>query len=135
VKIVQQPDATPGVEGQKLQLECKATGVPSPNYMWFKNPQEPLPDHTSDTLVLPKLRQEDAGKYCCRAQNGVNVVFSAWVEVKVLKPAVLQPGQSILLTPFCVCVCVRYLSVAVCICCVIGSRPAAEDLIGKLLVE
>ncbi len=93
VKITQQPDATPGVEGQKLQLECKATGVPAPSYMWFKDPREPLPDQTSDTLVIPQLRQEDAGKYCCRVQNGVNIVFSAWVEVKVQKPSILQAGK------------------------------------------
>lgn len=96
VRITQQPEATPGVEGQQLVLECKATGVPSPSYLWFKAPTVPLPDQSSDTLVIPRLSKDDAGKYCCRAENEVNVVFSTWVEVRVQKPHILnKPGKMV----------------------------------------
>ena len=93
VRITQQPEATPGVEGQQLILECRATGVPRPNFLWFKNPRTPLPDQTSDNLIIPRLTRDDAGQYCCRADNGVNVVFSAWVEVKVQKPHILKSSM------------------------------------------
>ena len=102
MKITQQPEATPGVEGQQLVLECRATGVPKPNFLWFKEPDTPLPEHTSDTLVIPHLAKGDAGRYCCRAENEVNTVFSPWVEVKVQKPHILNNGVCV-----CVCVCVR----------------------------
>lgn len=92
VRIMQQPEATPGVEGQQLTLECRAVGVPTPNFLWFKSPNIPLPDQTSDALLIPHLSKEDAGKYCCRAENEVNTVFSAWVEVKVQKPHILKNG-------------------------------------------
>lgn len=92
VKITQQPEATPGVEGQQLILECRATGVPGPNFLWFKAPNTPLPDQTADTLLIQCLAKEDAGKYCCRAENEVNTVFSPWVEVKVQKPHILNNG-------------------------------------------
>ena len=83
------------MEGQQLTLECKATGVPAPNYLWFKSPKVPLPDQTSDTLLIPALSKEDAGKYICRVENEVNTIFSAWVEVKVQKPHILKNGELI----------------------------------------
>ena len=93
VKLTQYPEATPGVEGQQLVLECRATGVPKPNFLWFKEPDTPLPDYTSDSLVIPRLSKGDAGRYCCRAENEVNTVFSPWVEVKVQKPYILNNGM------------------------------------------
>lgn len=93
VRITQHPEATPGVEGQQLTLECRATGVPSPTFLWFKAPKTPLPDQASDTLRISHLSKEDAGKYCCRAENEGNTVFSAWVEVKVQKPHILKNGM------------------------------------------
>ena len=69
--------------------------MPSPSYLWFKEPREPLPDHISEDLIIPRLVKEDAGRYCCRAQNEVNVVFSAWVEVKVQKQSILNTGKTL----------------------------------------
>ena len=43
VAFVQQPVAVPVCEGQRLELECKVTGVPVPTLLWFRN-REPLPD-------------------------------------------------------------------------------------------
>ena len=93
MQITQQPEATPGVEGQKLVLECRATGVPKPNFLWFMEPDTPLPEYTSDRLEIPRLSKGDAGRYCCRAENEVNTVFSPWVEVKVQKPYILNNGN------------------------------------------
>lgn len=92
VKITKQPEATPGVEGQQLILECRATGVPKPNFLWFKAPNTPLPEQCSDQLILSCLTKEDSTKYCCRAENEVNTVFSAWVEIKVQKPHIVRNG-------------------------------------------
>lgn len=35
------------MEGQRLELSCEATGVPQPNFLWFKE-REPLPSQTSN---------------------------------------------------------------------------------------
>ena len=122
IRITQQPEATPGVEGEQLVLECVATGVPAPSFLWFKDPRVPLPDQTSSNLVIPRLSKQDAGRYCCRAQNEVNVVFSAWVEVKVQKPGILLSGKSLVVEVvlLCCCVvvcCVVVLLVLLCCCC------------------
>jgi len=89
VRFTQHPEAAPAVIGQKFILECAATGVPAPMYLWFKE-RTPLPDHKSCKLVIEKVGKDDAGMYCCRATNDVNVVFSNWAEVKVQKPSILR---------------------------------------------
>lgn len=83
------PEAAPAVIGQQLVLTCEATGVPAPSFLWFKE-RTPLPDNKSCRLVIDKVGKDDAGMYCCRATNDVNVVFSNWAEVKVQKPSILR---------------------------------------------
>lgn len=63
--------------------------MPAPSYLWFKE-RTPLPDNKSSRLVIDKVGKDDAGMYCCRATNDVNVVFSNWAEVKVQKPSILR---------------------------------------------
>ena len=63
--------------------------MPAPSYLWFKE-RTPLPDNKSCQLVIDKVGKDDAGMYCCRATNNVNVVFSNWAEVKVQKPSILR---------------------------------------------
>lgn len=47
VKFARQPEAKPAVVGQKLVLDCEASGVPQPKFLWFKE-REPLPTQTSN---------------------------------------------------------------------------------------
>ena len=50
VKFTKQPEACPAVEGQQLVLECAASGVPQPKFLWFKE-REPLPSQTSNRYM------------------------------------------------------------------------------------
>lgn len=86
-----QPEAVPVSVGQPVELECEASGVPKPSYLWFKG-REPLPKHTTCRLTIEKVTLDDAGQYCCRASNEVNIVFSSWAEIKVTQPKVLRHG-------------------------------------------
>lgn len=85
------PEAVPASVGQRVELECEASGVPKPSYLWFKG-REPLPEHTACCLCIEKVSLSDAGQYCCRASNAVNIEFSNWAEIKVNQPKVLRPG-------------------------------------------
>ena len=91
VAFVSHPDAVPASVGQTVVLECEASGVPKPSYLWFKG-REPLPEHTTCQLHIEKISLADAGQYCCRASNPVNIEFSNWAEIKVNQPKVLRPG-------------------------------------------
>lgn len=46
---MKQPEARPAVAGQKLVLECEASGVPQPKFLWFRE-RDPLPAQTSSRL-------------------------------------------------------------------------------------
>lgn len=80
------------VEGQRLELECKASGVPGPTYLWFKL-RDPLPEQTQRLLIIDPVKKSDEGMYCCRASNEVNIVFSNWAEIKVMKPPILNSSE------------------------------------------
>ena len=67
-------------EDQGVILQCEATGVPEPVIRWMKNGQE-LPGNTAGynllangDLVIPVVREEDAGLFVCLAHNPVNIV-------------------------------------------------------------
>ena len=47
--------ATPVMNGQKLRLECKAEGVPRPQYLWFQG-QKALSNQKSPILEIDKVR-------------------------------------------------------------------------------
>ena len=54
VRIIKQPVSTPVMIGQKVELECRAEGVPRPKYMWFKG-QTPLMDQRGPRLVIENV--------------------------------------------------------------------------------
>ncbi|XP_060115564.1 basement membrane-specific heparan sulfate proteoglycan core protein [Heteronotia binoei] len=59
------------VAGQTAQLHCSATGDPAPTIQWSKL-RAPLPwQHqlVNDTLVIPRVAQQDSGQYICNASN------------------------------------------------------------------
>ncbi|XP_044277194.1 LOW QUALITY PROTEIN: basement membrane-specific heparan sulfate proteoglycan core protein [Varanus komodoensis] len=57
--------------GETARLRCSATGTPTPSIHWSKL-RAPLPwQHRieNDTLVLPRVAQQDSGQYICNATN------------------------------------------------------------------
>ena len=71
--------------GQRLELECRAEGVPRPSYLWYRG-KVPLKEQCSPKLIIEKVSKNDAGVYTCRAGNNFNFVFSNWAEVMVQNP-------------------------------------------------
>ena len=71
--------------GQRLQLECKAEGIPTPSYQWFRGRQA-LQDQCSSTLVIEQVGRNDEGIYACRVMNEANCVFSNWATVQIINP-------------------------------------------------
>ncbi|XP_042333788.1 LOW QUALITY PROTEIN: basement membrane-specific heparan sulfate proteoglycan core protein [Sceloporus undulatus] len=59
------------VAGETARLHCSATGQPTPTIHWSKL-RAPLPwQHqiVNDTLVIPRVAQQDSGQYICNATN------------------------------------------------------------------
>ena len=90
VKITKQPQSCPITVGDRLELKCEATGVPKPEYLWFKaasdNKPRPLPNHKESILLVEEVDRSYTGRYCCRAMNKYGSEFSHWVEVIVSEP-------------------------------------------------
>ena len=97
--IIKHPSITSsiGPEDSEIQLECQATGLPFPQYKWFKG-KEPVTEITGEVegvkerrLTFKKAKPHHNGQYCCRAMNKHSHAFSNWVEVRVSsKPPTLQ---------------------------------------------
>lgn len=64
VRFTSHPEARPAVEGQRLELSCEATGVPQPNFLWFKE-REPLPSHTSNKYTNSSVFMHTIKCYMC----------------------------------------------------------------------
>ncbi|XP_077013357.1 hemicentin-1 isoform X4 [Tamandua tetradactyla] len=64
--------------GERLQLSCKATGVPLPKLTWTFN-NNIIPAHFDSInghseLVIERVSKEDSGTYVCTADNSVGFV-------------------------------------------------------------
>ena len=58
-----------------LNLSCMATGVPPPQYTWFKDGVL-IPGETKPFLYIPEVQPNDRGSYRCKAANSVGEVTS-----------------------------------------------------------
>lgn len=68
----------------RLELDCEASGLPGPEYIWFKD-EKPLItsgaitlEKTGSRLVNAKMTQDDQGNYRCVAENPVGHIFKTW---------------------------------------------------------
>lgn len=108
--ISEGPGKLDAIEGQDVSISCKATGLPLPEYLFYKDgsatPVESsgriTADKTSGTIRFHPLKKEDDGKYVCRAYNDVgNVTSTGEITVLVkpsiydLKHVIMTEGQSI----------------------------------------
>ncbi|EDO37443.1 predicted protein [Nematostella vectensis] len=82
--ITEQPMSLPVQEGLKLELTCRATGFPPPQYQWVKNGAE-LPYGCDSTLTIDRVSRQDQGKYFCIISNRIGSVKTYEVEVNVLR--------------------------------------------------
>ncbi|XP_054478592.1 brother of CDO isoform X5 [Anoplopoma fimbria] len=79
-------------KGQRLVLECVASGIPTPQVRWAKDGQD-LRSHNNTRFLLSNLLidavgEADSGTYICRADNGMGSASSATVlyDVQVFEP-------------------------------------------------
>ncbi|XP_026148399.1 brother of CDO isoform X2 [Mastacembelus armatus] len=79
-------------KGQRLVLECVASGIPTPHVTWAKDGQD-LRFHNNTRFLLSNLLidavdEGDSGTYACRADNGIGSASSAVVlyDVQVFEP-------------------------------------------------
>uniref|UniRef100_A0A3Q2PS72 Neural cell adhesion molecule L1-like protein n=1 Tax=Fundulus heteroclitus TaxID=8078 RepID=A0A3Q2PS72_FUNHE len=61
------------VKGEDLQLECIPEGIPTPQVEWMKIgdrlPVKAKLENHGKLLIVPRVEQEDSGRYMCRAKN------------------------------------------------------------------
>ncbi|XP_009072874.1 PREDICTED: myopalladin, partial [Acanthisitta chloris] len=76
--FLQAPGDMVAHEGRLCRLDCKVSGLPTPDLMWLLNGKPVLPDGTHKILVretgvhsllIDPLSQNDAGTYTCLATN------------------------------------------------------------------
>ena len=57
------------VKGQKTELRCSASGLPTPNVMWTRLGVELIEGHRFAVLSLNNVTKADQGIYRCTANN------------------------------------------------------------------
>lgn len=79
-------------KGQRLVLECVASGIPTPQVTWAKDGLD-LHSHNNTRFLLSNLlidavSEGDSGTYACRADNGIGAAGLATVlyDVQVFEP-------------------------------------------------
>ncbi|XP_051969788.1 brother of CDO-like [Xyrauchen texanus] len=79
-------------KGQRLVLECVASGIPTPHVTWAKDGLD-LRNHNNTRFLLSNLlidaaSESDSGTYVCHADNGFGSASSATVlyDVQVFEP-------------------------------------------------
>lgn len=76
-----EPRAIMVTKGQRLVLECVASGIPTPQVKWAKDGLD-LRSHNNTRFLLSNLlidavSEYDSGTYVCRADNGMGTARSA----------------------------------------------------------
>ncbi|XP_051970367.1 brother of CDO [Xyrauchen texanus] len=79
-------------KGQRLVLECVASGIPTPQVTWAKDGLD-LENHNNTRFLLSNLlidaaSESDSGTYACKADNGIGSASSANMlyDVQVFEP-------------------------------------------------
>lgn len=91
-----EPRAIMVTKGQRLVLECVASGIPTPQVKWAKDGLD-LRSHNNTRFLLSNLlidavSEYDSGKYVCRADNGMGSASSATAlyNVQVFEPPLVK---------------------------------------------
>ncbi|KAM3606622.1 uncharacterized protein V6R79_019837 [Siganus canaliculatus] len=99
--FLQAPGDMMAHEGRLCRLDCKVSGLPSPELMWLVNGRPIYPDlyhkmlvreNGVHSLVIDPLTQKDAGTYTCIASNKAGQ-SSFCLELKVVEKEMKHPPQ------------------------------------------
>ncbi|KAH8353138.1 hypothetical protein KR084_009213 [Drosophila pseudotakahashii] len=96
-KIVRPPWADLTNEGERLELQCEATGVPTPQIYWLLNGQSSIDDTeaelSSNALILHSVLKRHAGYVQCFARNALGE-DSAGTLLQVNPKQIQEPRES-----------------------------------------
>ena len=74
------------VEGQRVSLDCNATGNPAPNVTWTKDGNNSVL-YQGERYTIDSITRQQAGRYICTAENGIgnklNATFAVIVHCKL----------------------------------------------------
>ncbi|GFT48536.1 down syndrome cell adhesion molecule-like protein Dscam2, partial [Trichonephila clavipes] len=94
---VKEPEDQDILEGESILIHCIASGLPKPNIVWYKYKSDEgshlnenkskIITTSNGTLSIPKADITHAGKYECKAENGLGSPLNKFVTVKVSVPA------------------------------------------------
>ena len=59
------------VKGEKTELRCSASGLPTPNVTWTRSGVERMEGNGSAVLSLNNVTEDDQGIYRCTANNSL----------------------------------------------------------------
>ncbi|XP_029288192.1 neural cell adhesion molecule L1-like protein isoform X2 [Cottoperca gobio] len=88
------------VKGEDLKLECIAEGFPTPQVEWVKMghklPVKATLENHGKLLIVPRVEQEDSGKYMCKAKNAIGETYH-YFRVTVEEPPewVVEPESQL----------------------------------------
>ncbi|XP_052837637.1 interference hedgehog [Drosophila gunungcola] len=96
-QIVRPPWANLTNEGERLQLECEATGVPTPEIYWLLNGHSSIDDTEAELsnnfLILHSVQKRHAGYVQCFARNSLGE-HSAGTLLQVNPKQIQEPRES-----------------------------------------
>ena len=95
-KFLVEPQVQTAAEGESVSFECKADGIPAPEYKWIHNGKDiSKSDYNPNRIISPNmitiknLRKSDTGNYGCNATNDVGYVYKdVYVNVLALPPEI-----------------------------------------------
>ncbi|XP_037312270.2 brother of CDO isoform X2 [Pungitius pungitius] len=84
-------------KGQRLVLECVASGIPTPQVIWAKDGRDLRSRNNTrfllSNLLIDAVGEADSGTYVCRADNGVGSASSASSATVLYDVQVFEPPQ------------------------------------------
>ncbi|CAH1252722.1 MALT1 [Branchiostoma lanceolatum] len=94
LRITQQPESVSAMEGDTVELKCKAVSFPYPRYQWYHGNQE-ITMGTDSVLRIEEVHPENAGQYICRIhkvssrdpKKPQSYVFTEWAQLTVIAAA------------------------------------------------
>lgn len=88
---LKEPNDVSSPEGKRVSIPCSASGIPDPVISWTSSDSSSsgnrLNIQSDGSLLFESLHKTSAGKYTCRATNGVGSGLTKTIEVRVNAPA------------------------------------------------
>lgn len=80
--FTEEPQIRTAAEGETVEFNCEASGVPEPEIKWIHNgkPIAESPPNTrrrvyKNKIVIENLNKKDTGNYGCNATNSLGYVY------------------------------------------------------------